>query len=115
MAEQEQYTRGRITGGSMGSLLSPPRHPNYTHEVRFSRGIMAIEYAATDEQTAQWLHPETVAEARRLIDVWRREKPALSSDEVQAWVSAVLRHMGAERGAEYVRSYYPEYTGTVSA
>lgn len=141
MTATENKERGILAREGMGGFLCPPTHPMHNWHVQFdlrrrpeNRGGMALDTAADCE----YLSDETRVAARRKLESW--ERPALESDEVQAWVRQVLgyfagcylpsdrsrkvsdlvidknrnpmEHINSHRGVDLIREYYPEFVPT---
>src|SRR5262245_63196618 len=125
----------------MGGFLNPPGHPEHTMSVETdlrrrpeNRGSMSLSSAAKSE----WLHPETRAEAQRILSSW--QKPPLHHPDVVDWRRQVLGYFkncwkgtgedpwhvhnlrmgkmpeGAKpadhAGVHLIQKYYPEYEPT---
>jgi hypothetical protein len=94
MITSNKFASARIsTCMGMGGFLNPPGHPEHTSHVETdlerrpdNRGALSLS-AAVD---CEWIVPGIRNEAKRKLDEWSANRPALDSVEVQAWVRQVL-------------------------
>jgi len=84
---------GVVAGSGMGGFLNPPGHPEHTHHVATdlqkrpeNRSGMSLSVAVE----CDWLSPTARADAKRMLDEWQANRPALDSPEVKDWVHKVL-------------------------
>ena len=140
MSETLTTEKGRIASDGMGGFLNPPGHPEHTFSVetdlrrrKEDRGRMSLSCAAD----CKWLNRETRHSARRLLNQWKKEKPAVSDPAIQDWICRVLGYFRncyvapfkgtnadqliidskrnplanchAHAGVCYVRRFYPEF------
>lgn len=85
--------RGLITSPGAGGFLCPPTHPEHTQHVQtdlrrrpWNRGSLSLSSAVE----CDWLDDATRANAKRILDTWQENKPALDSTEIIEWKRQVL-------------------------
>lgn len=112
-----KYIDARICHISgMGGAFTPPNHPTQTKSIEIdlkrkkeNRGAMSLEYALEQD----YVSPGLKAKISKLLNDWDAAKLPISDHSVISWISDTIKHMGAEKGAPYIRKYYPEYTLTL--
>lgn len=62
---------------------------------------------------SECIHSRTKKEAQDLIEEWNNTKLKIETQACQQWVTEVIKHMGVEKGKNYIKKYYPNFKGTL--
>lgn len=143
MSTQRRTDRVTTSAAGSGSFLDPPTYPTHDYGIELDtnrppedRGWASLTSAVDGGH--DWLHPDTVADAKRILEAWRR--PAIDNPEIQDWIAQVLgyfRHcycgltdtrwnvsdliiddrnplenIDDHAGVHLIRKFYPDFTPT---